>query len=267
MTALLTALTGGAAAAAAAGWTLTARRLHGRTAALEQERHRTAVLEHDGLTGLWRREAFEQLAPAALATGNAIALLDIDRFKAINDTCGHATGDIVLRTLAGRLAAELGETAILARLGGDEFAAITTLEFPSPHGQLEQLATALTAPVTVPGAGELAISVSIGVAWLCDLPTFDEPAASSADGDAGDFWAAVLSEGLAAADAAMYAAKALRQTWRLYDRDIDPVRPASGICPAPQRRYREHGPAALRDTPGQGSAGLHPAITQQGGAW
>ncbi|PXY16547.1 GGDEF domain-containing protein [Prauserella muralis] len=233
MSATLTVLTGAATAAAgtsAVGWFVTARTL----------RRRTGELEHDGLTGLWRREGFDKHAPAALAAGNAIALLDLDGFKQINDTHGHPAGDEVLRAVAERLVAELGDQALLARLGGDEFAVITTLELPTVHEQLQQLATALTAPVTVPGAGELAVGVSLGVARLRDLPAF-------ADTTAGrrEHWPRVLAEGLAAADAAMYAAKALRRDWQLFDRAVDPLRPAQRLCRTPRRRYRQHGPAAL----------------------
>jgi diguanylate cyclase (GGDEF)-like protein len=249
-------VTSGATLVTATGWTLTAARLRRRGAALAAERARATAALRDGLTGLWRREAFAALAPAALAAGNAIALLDLDGFKPINDTYGHATGDVVLRAVAGRLAAEL-EGALLARLGGDEFALIAELEFPAVHGQLEQLATVLTAPIPVPGVGELAVGVSLGVAWLCDLPALADQAADQAaeSGGSGEFWTQLLSEGLAAADAAMYAAKALRLDWRLYDRYLDPVRPAAAINPIPTQRYREHGPAALRETAGQGATG------------
>ncbi|MFD4196715.1 GGDEF domain-containing protein [Amycolatopsis thermoflava] len=229
------ALLTGATAACSAGWAITARTLRRRTAELERQ-------ERDGLTGLWRREAFEKRAPAALAAGNVIALLDLDGFKQINDTKGHAAGDDVLRATAARLVAELGESALIARLGGDEFALITALDIPAARDQLDQLTTALTSPVPVPGASELAVGVSLGVAWLRDLPAFNAtgPATRTAP-----FWRAVLSEGLSAADAAMYAAKALRHDWQLFDRAVDPVRPALRIEHAPRRRYREHGPAAF----------------------
>lgn len=247
MSTTLTLLTSAAAVTAAAGWAWTAQRLRHRTTVVEN-------LEHDGLTGLWRREGFEHRAPAALAAGNAVALLDLDGFKQINDTHGHPAGDAVLRALAGRLAAELPDDALVARLGGDEFAVITELEFPAVHDQLEQLTDALTAPVSVPGVGTLPLGVSMGVAWLCDLPIFAaEPTgtapetspSSAVDGRSGAFWPAVLAEALSAADAAMYAAKALRHDWRLFDPDLDPVRPAARICHTPARRYREHGRAAL----------------------
>ncbi|MFI5614687.1 GGDEF domain-containing protein [Amycolatopsis sp. NPDC051903] len=235
MSAAMVLLTGAAAACSAGGWAATSRTLRRRTAELAHQ-------QHDGLTGLWRREGFEHHAPAALATGNAIALLDLDGFKQVNDTFGHATGDEVLRVTAARLTAELGESALIARLGGDEFALIAGLDFPAVHDQLDALSAALRAPLVVPGAGELAVGASLGVAWLCDLPVFDTDRAHRRT---ERFWADVLSEGLSAADAAMYAAKALCHDWQLFDRAVDPVRPAAAITPAPKRRYREHGATAL----------------------
>lgn len=251
-----TVIAGAAAVIAAAGWIVCARQLRGRTAALQR----------DGLTGLWRREGFEQRARAALATGNAIALLDLDGFKQINDTVGHAAGDEVLRTVADRLAAELGKSALIARLGGDEFAALTTLEVCGVRERLQQLSAALSAPVAVSGAGERAVGVSLGVAWLRDLPVF----AGTFDTGPGPWpglrrwwaarphawWSTLLAEGLGAADVAMYAAKAAGQGWRLFDPDVDPVRPAGAIGGVAPRRYREHGPGVLDPSPARRARGV-----------
>lgn len=91
----------------------------------------TARLEHqashDALTGLVNRPRFDALLNDALArhgqNGEEVALLyfDLDQFKVVNDTCGHAAGDELLRQLAWRLGALVGEAGTLARLGGDEF--------------------------------------------------------------------------------------------------------------------------------------------------
>lgn len=232
---LVTGVVGAAALVGVAGWVLSARRLRVRSVEL-------ARAEHDGLTGLLRREGFERRAPAALARGNAAALLDVDGFKRINDTHGHAVGDEVLRVIAARLVAELGETALVGRVGGDEFALIGALDFPAVHGQMDSLVDVLTAPIPMPGAGELTVGVSLGVVWLCDLPTWDTAALS---GRGRNLWSVLLAEALGHADIAMYEAKALRHGWRLYNRDIDPIRPAVRIDPVPSRRFREHGPAAL----------------------
>ena len=82
---------------------------------------------HDALTGLINREEFERrlkrLVADALAGGgpHAICYLDLDQFKLVNDTCGHAAGDALLKDVATALQALVGENDTLARLGGDEF--------------------------------------------------------------------------------------------------------------------------------------------------
>lgn len=78
---------------------------------------------HDALTELPNRASFEREVERALADGSATALLfvDLDQFKVVNDTGGHAAGDQLLRALAERLPGLLGPGALLARLGGDEF--------------------------------------------------------------------------------------------------------------------------------------------------
>src|SRR5690606_20872181 len=94
-------------------------------------RELTARLEHqashDALTGLVNRPGFDALLTDALARpgshGEEAAQLyfDLDQFKVVTDTCGHAAGDELLRQLASRLGALVGEAGTLARLGGDEF--------------------------------------------------------------------------------------------------------------------------------------------------
>jgi diguanylate cyclase (GGDEF)-like protein len=84
---------------------------------------------HDPLTGLPNRTLFtDRVRQAATALGPderlAVLLIDLDRFKEINDTLGHASGDLVLREVGVRLRAGLPDTHIVARLGGDEFAVL-----------------------------------------------------------------------------------------------------------------------------------------------
>ena len=80
----------------------------------------------DPLTGLGNRAGFEQSLASALARRSenpvAILMIDLDRFKAVNDTLGHAAGDAVLRLVGERLTAASGDCGFAARLGGDEFA-------------------------------------------------------------------------------------------------------------------------------------------------
>lgn len=86
---------------------------------------------HDDLTGLPNRLLFGEQLSAALALGRsappfAVLYLDLDYFKTVNDTLGHAIGDQLLRAAAERIAAEAGPDHVVARLGGDEFAIIHT---------------------------------------------------------------------------------------------------------------------------------------------
>ncbi|HET6603642.1 MAG TPA: EAL domain-containing protein [Xanthomonadaceae bacterium] len=96
-----------------------------QTAALMRELEFRA--SHDALTGLLNREEFDrQLKRLVLdAIGNgtqhALCYIDLDQFKLVNDTCGHAAGDALLREVAGALGAKLSTEDMLARLGGDEF--------------------------------------------------------------------------------------------------------------------------------------------------
>jgi diguanylate cyclase (GGDEF)-like protein len=82
---------------------------------------------HDALTGLANRREFEERLNTILATAaetqseNALMLLDMDQFKIVNDTCGHAAGDQLLREISVCLKRDLGKNDLVARLGGDEF--------------------------------------------------------------------------------------------------------------------------------------------------
>ena len=126
---------------------------------------------HDPLTGLPNRRHFlertdVELARARQAGGPlAVAILDLDRFKAINDRHGHPRGDDVLRHFAMLLKAAAGETSVVARLGGEEFAWL--LPETPPAAALERC-EALRATVrdlmrAVPGSDE-PVTVSIGLA-------------------------------------------------------------------------------------------------------
>ena len=84
---------------------------------------------HDGLTGLANRALFQERVRQAIATlgpnaSLAVLLVDLDRFKEVNDTLGHHTGDLVLREVGMRLERSLPDSHAIARLGGDEFAVL-----------------------------------------------------------------------------------------------------------------------------------------------
>jgi diguanylate cyclase (GGDEF)-like protein/PAS domain S-box-containing protein len=98
------------------------------TTARAQREQLTWSASHDALTGLLNRAAFERLLETAVngaAQQPFCALfIDLDHFKQVNDTAGHAAGDALLRDIARLLAAELRKTDVVARMGGDEFAVL-----------------------------------------------------------------------------------------------------------------------------------------------
>ncbi|BCJ46621.1 hypothetical protein GCM10010168_38560 [Actinoplanes ianthinogenes] len=147
---------------------------------------------HDGLTGLPNRVAFHDRAAAMLAglpTGVCAMMLDLDGFKPVNDTLGHAAGDEVLIVVAQRLVAELRESDLVSRFGGDEFAVLITETGDAADAVARRLLDRLAQPMLVHGT-EVSVGGSIGVTAL--------PA-----GQAGS-----ISSLLRQADTAMYAAKA-----------------------------------------------------------
>ena len=154
--------------------------------------------DHDPLTGLPNRELLRRRLTGALAalregatSGVGLLFLDLDRFKVINDSLGHAAGDRLLREVAARLQAGTAPGDLLARLGGDEFA-LVTLDHTSAAALGAHLVATLDAPFLLDGR-EVTVGASIGVAVRS---TGDRPG-SDDDEDA------LLRE----ADTAMYAAK------------------------------------------------------------
>jgi len=97
------------------------------------------LARHDPLTDLGNRMLFKEHLQECLALtrragdthGIAVLCLDLDRFKEVNDTFGHALGDEVLKGVAERLRSCVGETDLVARLGGDEFAIVQLADDPT----------------------------------------------------------------------------------------------------------------------------------------
>ncbi|MCF8003042.1 MAG: EAL domain-containing protein [Chromatiaceae bacterium] len=125
----------------------------------------------DQVTGLYNRNAFlealeEELSQAqASASQFALLLCDIDRFKRINDSLGHAAGDQALKKIAGRIQQVLGPTDCAARCGGDEFGLMMRcLEHPAaPSHTAHALLAALRHPIKIAGK-RVDVSASIGIA-------------------------------------------------------------------------------------------------------
>ena len=143
---------------------------------------------HDSLTGLPNRTLFTYRLAYALAKGRAapggvaVMVLDLDRFKAINDALGHEVGDEVLVAVAERLTAVGGAPDVIARLGGDEFLIL----FDGENAESEALGfgdralAALSGPISL-GGGEIFITASIGVATNANGVTEPTPLLSNAD--------------------------------------------------------------------------------------
>ena len=119
---------------------------------------------HDSLTGLANRRLFVNNVEAATG-GIAVVLLDLDRFKEINDTLGHATGDAVLQLVGQRLERSLPDSRCVARLGGDEFAiAFSAPDEATAVSRAQTLRSVFEAPFAVPDM-TIGIDASIGVAF------------------------------------------------------------------------------------------------------
>ena len=138
------------------------------------------LAHHDALTDLPNRVLFHARMEEAFARGRrgepfALLCLDLDHFKAVNDTLGHAAGDDLLRQAANRMRAEIRETDTLARMGGDEFAIILGgVERSTEIAALaERLLATLKAPFDL-GGHTVQIGVSIGVATSADATSDSE---------------------------------------------------------------------------------------------
>jgi diguanylate cyclase (GGDEF)-like protein len=131
-----------------------------------------ARLRHyDPLTGLPNRSLLEERLKAAVGSkaGVAILFLDLDRFKAINDTFGHAAGDALLVEVARRLLVAVGAENLAARLGGDEFVVLCQGMTPSAVQEMaERVRKSVEAPFDILGRS-CHVSASIGIA-TADLP-------------------------------------------------------------------------------------------------
>ncbi len=144
---------------------------------------------HDLLTGLPNRRLFGDRLRQALSLARrdrrsmAVLCLDLDRFKEVNDTLGHAAGDQVLKIVTDRLSAVLRESDTLARLGGDEFAVIQPrAEQPrSAVALARRLIAALEAPISLDGY-QARIGISIGIA-MTDRFGMAEPTQLLRDAD------------------------------------------------------------------------------------
>ena len=184
------------------------------------------MAHHDALTGLPNRALFNKSLDTALVTLTSgrrmnILLFDLDRFKAVNDTFGHAAGDALLVAVGNRVTLTLGADDIVARLGGDEFAIIqhVSRDAEDEAGRLAgRIVDALGTPFVINGE-TLTIGASVGIACA--------PAAGANSHDL-----------LTNADVALYTAKNGGRGHFVFYRDGMAMAKAGGVRaePRPLRR-------------------------------
>ncbi len=169
---------------------------------------------HDALTGLPNRVLLRSNALAELSAceqsrsvGCAMMIMDLDRFKDVNDTLGHQHGDELLMTVAARTVTAAGPQVTVARLGGDEFALLVPgcPDGPRAHEVATRVLAALEVPTVLDGI-PVQIGASIGIA-LAPLHAMD------------------VTDLMRHADVAMYAAKNAGGGVRLYESDTDTSSP------------------------------------------
>ncbi|WP_063774087.1 GGDEF domain-containing protein [Streptacidiphilus rugosus] len=178
---------------------------------------RLRAARRDPLTGVLTRDGFTRAAARTLAHPNGLLVfVDLDRFKQVNDTHGHAAGDAILTRTATALTVWAGPRGVVGRFGGDEFTAALTVRPERIADRLGALAAALAGP-TWEGLA-LDTAASVGAVRPAELPV---PS---------------LSAALAAADAAMYEAKQ-------HGGNLWALAHANHMHPAAQRRWDRNRPA------------------------
>lgn len=189
-------------------------RIQQQNALSEQAQQIEHMAYYDSLTGLPNRNLFDIEITKALARTQrnqsllAVCMMDLDGFKPINDTYGHAAGDIVLKTLGDRLPKALRTEDLVIRLGGDEF--VILLENIKAVGHLEKIlekiSQTIQRPITINQQTKVRLSASMGVAIY---PFID----NEFDGEL-----------LRKADLALYRSKAnkhhRRQSWTLFESNV-----------------------------------------------
>jgi diguanylate cyclase (GGDEF)-like protein len=216
-----------------AWFTLVLARSRRETVAQAEANRRQAL--HDALTGLPNRTLLRQRTDDALSgdgTGAvALMLFDLDRFKEINDTLGHAYGDVVLQAVSDRLRATVRQSDTVARLGGDEFAVLLPDVVDAESAQLlaVRALAAMEAPIEVDGVC-LDVDASIGIAM---------------SGAHGDDVETLLQN----ADIAMYSAKERGLGVCVYDASLNDHSPERLGLLGQLRRAMDNGELVLQFQP------------------
>jgi len=178
---------------------------------------RTATLDalRDPLTGLPTRRLFDDRIMRAVATssrtgeGVALLVMDVDRFKEVNDTFGHAAGDVLLQEVACRVVAAVREVDTVARIGGDEFAVVLVgADEAVARETVHRIRAALDVPLEI-GGGRVPTSASIGVSL--HPRDGDTPAALTEHADTAMYTAKRAGSGFAFYDVSVRATAAARR--------------------------------------------------------
>ena len=189
---------------------------------------------HDSLTGLANRAHFQRTLAERLDAGGtagaAVLLMDLDRFKEVNDTLGHHHGDLLLGEIARRLQAQLRPEDLLARLGGDEFAVLLNdVTIEETVATANRLRAALGEPMHLQGVA-MEVTASIGVALA---PEHGRDAAAL----------------LQRADVAMYTAKHRYTGVEVYEHALDGYSPRRLALAGGLRTAIEEGQLSMRYQP------------------
>jgi diguanylate cyclase (GGDEF)-like protein len=210
--------------------TMVSRRLDAQTQALQHQ------ATHDSLTGLPNRvllhERLVQAIHAADANGRSVSLImmDLDRFKEINDTLGHPVGDQLLQAIGQRMSASMWGSDTIARLGGDEFALLLPLADSShTHQVIDKVFHILAEPFVIDGMS-LEVEASLGVAVYPQ--------------DSRD-----AVELISHADVAMYLAKRRGERFMRYDPALDLYSVERLTLMGDLRRAAERGELSLHYQP------------------
>jgi diguanylate cyclase (GGDEF)-like protein len=142
----------------------------------------------DALTGLWNRPAILDILARAIQSSRqsgtplAVAIIDVDHFKSINDTRGHLAGDEVLRTLGAKLKSRIRTEDALGRYGGEEFLLVVPgATKQRPVLPLERLQRAIAEIPFIYQGSRIKVTASFGVAWLSGRSDSAEELLSRAD--------------------------------------------------------------------------------------